>query len=297
MKLQKKESIRALGCVVPATFYYLLFTLVPLVMLFWYAFTNYNVLQKTKAYIGFGNFVNIFSNKVYYSSLLTTLIMAVLLMAFGMLFGFLLALGLHKVTKGKKLLRVVWYIPALLPMAVMSQFINVLLQPNGIANNIFAALGIGRIRWFQSVFWMYFYIITLVTWKGLGGTALFFMAGLSGINTEVYEAAEIDGATGFKKMLYVTLPLLRPMIGYILITGFIGAFNIFEPVMFISNGGDPRGATQTILYKIYDQGFGNFNLGLASAISVVVFFIVLILTVVNIKVSDSNILKAEVQTL
>ncbi|MDR1094153.1 MAG: sugar ABC transporter permease [Clostridiales bacterium] len=293
MKLQTRKSVKALSCVIPATAYYLLFTLVPLVMLFWYSFTNYNVLERTQAFTGFENYVKIFTNAQYYSSLLTTLIIAVLIMAFGMSFGFLLALGLNRIARGRSVLRILWYIPALLPMAVMSQFISILLQPLGIANNIARALGGNPIAWYDSVFWMYFYIVLLITWKGLGSTAVLFMAGLAGISTEIYEAAAIDGATGAKRMLYITLPLMRPMIGFILITGFLGAFNVFEPVQLIS-GGAPRGKTEVILYKIYTQGFDNFKLGFASAISVVVFVIVLLLTVLNMRITDSNILKSEV---
>ncbi|GHV00241.1 sugar ABC transporter permease [Clostridia bacterium] len=293
MKLQKKDSIKALSCVIPSTVYYLLFTLVPLVMLFWYSVTNYNVLEQTNAFVGFQNYVKIFTQQQYYSSLLTTLIIAVLIMAFGMILGFFLALGLNKVLRGKSFLRVLWYIPALLPMAVMSQFISILLQPLGIANNIVRALGGDAVSWYDSVFWMYFFIVLLITWKGLGSTAVLFMAGLAGVSPEIYEAASIDGATGWRRMVYITLPLMRPMIGFILIMGFIGAFNIFEPVQLISRGA-PRGQTEVILYKIYTQGFDNFKLGFASAISVVVFVIVLLLTLLNMLVTDSNILKAEV---
>jgi ABC-type sugar transport system permease subunit len=152
------------------------------------------------------------------------------------------------------------------------------------------ALGGNNIVWRDSVFWMYFFIIAIVTWSGIGGTALLFIAGLNGISREIYEAAEIDGVNAFQKILCITLPLLKPMTGFILITGFIGSFNVFEPVMLVSEGG-PDSATKVVLYRIYDEAFKNFNQGLSNALSVLVFVLVFILTLFNIRFTDSSIIK------
>lgn len=290
MSIEKKNARRALIISLAAVVYYVIFSVVPLFMLIFYSFTDYNVLERTQNFIGIKNFITIFAEKEYLLAFGSSLLIAVLTMGFQILFGFFIALGLNAVKKGKTFLSVLWYLPTLLPMAVMSRFVSISLQPLGLVNKILIRLGTEPVVWQDSTFWMFFFIIALVVWKGLGSISILCLAGLGGINKEVYEAGEIDGATGLKKVFYITLPLMRPMFSFILITGFINAFNIFEPIQLISNGG-PRGSTETLLVKIYNIGFQDFKLGLASALSFVTFIILMALTVLNMKVSDSDILK------
>lgn len=296
MKIRQKESIKGLSVVIPMVLYYLLFTIVPLGMMVGYSMTNYNVIKNQKDFIGLKNFVNMFNLKdypEYFTSIGITILIAVLVVAVGMFLGFVLALMMTKVLRCKSLFRILWYIPALLPMAVVSRFLTTLLGSNGSLNRLFELFGgSGVIDWYASTFWMYFWIIAIITWKGLGSTALLFVAGINGVSKDVYEAADIDGATGLTKVFRITIPMIRPMLGFILITGFIGAFNLFEPVMLISGGG-PEETTKVIMYRIYDEAFKNNNLGFASAISLVVFVVVLLLTFINIKISDDSILKME----
>lgn len=296
MKLRRKESITGLSVVIPMVLYFALFTVVPLVMMVQYSLTNYNVIKNQQAFIGLRNFKNMFDIKhypEYFTSIGITLLISILIVGVGMLLGFVLALMMVKVMRGKSIFRILWYIPALLPMSVVSRFLTTLLSANGSLNRLFELFGgSGVIDWYGSTFWMYFWIVFVITWKGLGSTALLFVAGINGVSKDIYEAADIDGATGLTKIIKITLPLIRPMLGFILITGFIGAFNLFEPVMLISGGG-PDQSTKVIMYRIYDEAFKNNNLGFASAISLVVFVIVMILTFINIKISDDSILKME----
>lgn len=292
MKIQTRESATALAVVLPILVYFIIFTIVPVVMLFYYSMTDLSLVYGSENFIGLRNFVNIFKYKEYINSFLTTLSFAVLIVLFGTTFGLLLALAINSLPSCKSFYRIIYYLPALLSTAVISKLVNTMLDYNGSINSIIVSLGGEPIVWYDSLFWMYFYIILIVTWKGFGGTALLLMAGLGGISKEVYEAADIDGAKGAVRFFYITVPLLRPMLGYVLILGFIGAFNIFEPVMFISLG-QPDDQTKVILYKIYDEAFRNFNQGLASALSVLVLIVVMACTIVNMKISGGNLLKME----
>ena len=292
MKKSARENLRGLGTVIPVTFYYCVFTLVPLVMLFVYSFTNYNIDKKQNSFIRFDNFTRIFRVKEYFASIGSTMLIAVFVMVIGMTLGFILGYMLMKVQRGKSVARVIWYIPALVSMAVMSMMINMWLGTEGSMNRLMQAFGVKNQDWYGSVFWMYFWIIAVVSWKGLGGTAILFMAGLSSVDKEIYEAAEIDGSRGVHRIVHITLPLIRPMLGFILITGFIGAFNIFEPVQLISKG-LPDGKTKVILYRIYDQAILNGNQGFASALSVVVFILVFMLTMINIRFTDNSMFRAD----
>lgn len=289
MKRAVRENIKGLGVVLPVIVYYALFTLVPVFMMVWYAFRDYSIRLNKDQFIGLENFSIIFSDSRYLMSIVWTMIIAVFVVAIGMVFGFLLAYLLNKLSYGKGFLRTLWYVPALVSLAIISTLLNILLGTYGSFNNLLESMGLPYQNWYDSVFWMYFWIIIVVSWKGLGGTALYFIAGLNGIDKSVLEAADIDGCHGFKRVWYITLPMMRPMLGYILITGFIGAFNIFEPVQIIS-GGRPE-QTKVILYRIYDEAFANGELGLASAISIVVFIVVFLMTLINMKVTDDSMFR------
>ena len=290
--IARYENRCGLLVVVPVFVYFLIFSLVPVIMLFWYAFRNYRIIWNVNEFVGFGNFALIFSNPDYYNSMLITLIMAMGIMAAGVIGGFFLALGMNAVSKGKGLYRTLWYIPALLPSAASSALFNMMLRPDGNLNDILGVFGAEPIIWQNYTGWMYFFIILIITWKGLGNTALLFIAGLNSVSKDIYEASELDGCVGLQRVFRITLPLIRPMLGFILITGFMGALNVFEPVLFISGGG-PDGTTKVILYQIYDEAFVNDNHGLASALSVIVLFFAFILTFISMKITDDSMLKFE----
>ena len=143
------------------------------------------------------------------------------------------------------------------------------------------------VAWKLSTFWMYFWIIFICVWKGLGATVILLVAGLNAIPPELYEAAELDGAGPVSKFFKITLPQLRPMLVFVMITSIIGAFNIFEPVQLISQGG-PDGSTKVILYQIYNEAFQNGNNGMGSAIAVVVLLLLMGLTALNMRFGEEK---------
>ena len=290
MTLKQREAKNGLLIIVPQLLYFLVFTGVPLVMLFYYATRDYNILKNLNEFNGLDNFIKIFKQPEYVESMQTTLIMSVLITFFTVVISFFLALGLNKVIVGKGFLRTIWYIPVLLPMYVISRLLTTWLAEEGSMNRLFEMIGLQGQDWFRSTFWMYFWIILIVVWKGLGGTTLVFMASLGGVDKGILEAADMDGANGWQKLAKITIPLIRPMMGYILITQFIGAFQILDPVLLISGGG-PDQTTKVIMYRIYDEAFTNNNFGFACALSVVVFVFIMILTLVNNKITGGTMFK------
>ncbi len=289
MKRSTRKSITALSVVVPIMIYFLFFAIPPLIALFTYSFTDLKITLGTEKQIGFRNFVNIFKYKDYIYSFGVTMLMAVLLVFVGLIVSFLISLLLNSVGKGKGVLRALWYIPVLIPMPVIAKLLNLMLFDEGVLNSMLAVFGIEPISWMNSTFWMYFWIIFVIVWKNIGSNAIIFISGLNGISKEIYEAADIDGVTRPQKLWYITLPLLRSIISFVIINGFIGAMSTFEPVKLISNGG-PDKTTKTILYMIYDEAFKNFRQGFAMALSVLVFILVLIITIINMFVTDSSLI-------
>lgn len=286
-KRNLRENLRGWGIIGPIIAYYFIFGIIPMIILFRYSFTQDDLFLGTQ-FVGFDNFVTIFSDKNYYVLFLATILIAVFTIGLSLVFGMLIALAVTQPLRGRGVYRTIYYIPVVISMAVVAQIANVWLSYNeGTFNNILNTLGIESIAWKQSTFWMYFWIIFICVWKGLGATVILLVAGLNAIPPELYEAAELDGAGAGTKFLKITLPQLRPMLVFVMITSIIGAFNIFEPVQLISQGG-PDGTTKVILFQIYNEAFQNGNYGMGSAIAVVVLILLLILTALNMKFGEEK---------
>lgn len=289
--LRKKESRFAWSLLIPMLIYFTVFTLLPVIYVVFISFTEWNgIYFNTIKPIGFDNFKNIFTNSYYLRLFLNTLIFGVLILAFTLVIGFLVAQLMIKDIFCRGFNRAAWYIPGIISFAVISNIVSNMLTPAGIVNSILARMHIAPVIWMGSTFWMYFFIILISVWRGLGGTMLLFMAGLSAIPTDLYEYGKIEGANAWERLRYITLPMIRPMFMFVLITNMIGMFNIFEPIQLISKGG-PEGTTNVIMFQIYNEAFSNFNMGMSCAISLVVMFIVMILTAINMKFADLNDLK------
>lgn len=282
-----KENMTGWAIIGPIILYFAIFGIVPLAIVFRYSLME-DDLFKGAVFVGFKNFVTIFTNPNYYGLILTTMLIAVFTIGLSLVLGMLIALGVTSSIRGKGVYRTIYYIPVIVSLAVIAQIANVWLNyNNGTLNNILSSLGFARVEWKNSTFWMYFWIIVICVWKGLGATVILFVAGLNAIPKEIYEAAEIDGASGGVRFFKITLPQLRPMLVFVIITSIIGAFNIFEPVQLISNGG-PNGSTKVILFQIYNESFQNGNFGMGSAISVVILFILMALTMLSMKFGDTK---------
>ncbi len=282
-----KENLQGWGIIGPIILYFAIFGMIPLVIVFRYSLMEDDLFKGT-TFVGLRNYVTIFTDPAYYKLLFTTLLIAVFTIGLSLVLGMVIALLVTGSIRGKGFYRTVYYIPVVVSMAVVSQIASVWLDyNNGTLNNLLQTLGLSKVAWRESTFWMLFWIIVICVWKGIGATIILFVAGLNAIPSEIYEAAELDGATGWTKFWKITLPQLRPMLVFVIITSIIGAFNVFEPVQLISEGG-PNGTTMVILYQIYNESFQNGNFGMGSAISVVILFILMGLTMLSMRFGDSK---------
>lgn len=286
-KRELRENLRGWGIIGPIILYYFIFGIIPMIILFRYSFTQDDLFLGTQ-FVGLQNFITIFTDKNYYLLFAATILIAVFTIGLSLVLGMLIALAVTQPIRGRSAYRTIYYIPVVISMAVIAQIANVWLSYNeGTFNNILNVFGADSIAWKQSTFWMYFWIIFICVWKGLGATIILLVAGLNAVSPELYEAAELDGAGTVTKFFKITLPQLRPMLVFVMITSIIGAFNIFEPVQLISNGG-PDGTTKVILFQIYNEAFQNGNYGMGSAIAVVVLILLMILTALNMKFGEEK---------
>lgn len=282
-----RDNVQGWGVIGPIILYYVIFGIIPLFIVFRYSFMEDDLFAGSY-FVGLKNYITFFTNKEYYGLLLTTLLIAVFTIGLSLVLGMIVALLVTGPIRGKGAYRTIYYVPVVVSMAVVAQIANVWLSYNsGTFNNILTSLHLHKIDWYKSTFWMYFWIITICVWKGLGATVILLVAGLSAISPDIYEAADVDGANSFTKFFKITLPQLRPMLVFVMINSIIGAFNIFEPVQLISQGG-PDGSTKVVLFQIYNESFQNGNLGMGSAISVIILVILMGLTMLNMKFGEEK---------
>lgn len=276
---KRKDALIAAVILVPMFLAWLVVSGFPTLFGFVLGFFEWVGLADTPNFIWFDNFVSFFNNPVYTDALWRSIWLGGLVTVITLGAGFFAALLMNLPLFGKGFYRSIWYIPAITATVATTQVFNIFLDSNnGVINNLLKAMGKEPIVWQYSVGWGIFWIVVYSVWKGVGGAALIWLAGLQSVDLSLYEAAEMDGAGRWHKLRYVTLPGLKPIATYIVITNLIAAFQIYEQVLFITNGG-PYGQTEVLVFRIYRDGFWDFNLGMAGASSLIMAMIVIVVTV------------------
>ncbi|CAH0120246.1 hypothetical protein PAE9249_02762 [Paenibacillus sp. CECT 9249] len=277
--IRHRDALIAAAILMPMVLFWLLVSGFPTLFGFFLGFFEWVGLNNSPKFIWIDNFVHFFQNPVYTAALWRSIWLGSLVTAVTLISGFGAALLMNMPLFGKGFYRSIWYIPAVTSTVATTQVFNIFLDTNnGVINNILKSLGKEPIVWQYSAAWGIFWIVVYSVWKGVGGAALIWLAGLQSVDPALYEVAEIDGAGRWEKLRFVTLPGLKPIATYIVITSLIGAIQIYEQVLFITNGG-PYGQTEVLVFRIYRDGFWDFNLGMAGASSLIMAVIVIVSTV------------------
>ncbi len=276
----------------PILAYYSLFFIFPVVADLYISFTRWTGIVGKPVWVGLANYKTWFSG-YYLLILFNTLLFTVTILSLSTIIAFFIAVLLNQKVIGRGLFRALWYIPTLTSAAITAQVMFIFISPyDGVFNAILKALGRPIVIWPLNAFWMRTFIILFSVWRGVGGPVVLFLAALQGIHPEIYEAAMVDGANSWDLLWRITFPLLRPMLIFVLITGTIGGFQIFETVMLITAGGQfnvassggPRNMTNVILLQIYKDAFVNNNLGPAAAGSIIAAILLLWFTTTNMRI-------------
>ncbi len=278
--LRGKEAINFYLFIAPWLIGFLIFTFFPIIAAFVLGFMNYDIVLPP-TWIGLANFLELFSDPLFYQSMYNTVYIVVFAVPLGMLAAFLMAMLLNQKVRGMPLYRTLYYIPSIVPAVASAALWLYVLQPQwGLLNSLLEVVGIQGPGWMGSEVWSKPSIIMLMVW-GCGGTMIIYLAGLQDVPKEYYEAAEIDGAGWFRKFTNVTLPLMTPTIFFNLVMGIIGTFQIFSVVFVLTDGmGGPVNSTLVYLIYLYRNAFNYFRMGYSSAMAWVLFVIILILTMV-----------------
>ena len=277
----------AYGFIAPYYIFFLLFVLFPIVVNIFLSFTDFNL--KSISFVGLENYRMMLKDVLFWKSVQNTLIYVVFTVFFTMLLGFLLALALNSAGLwGTRFFRGMIYLPYVTSMVSMAMVWLWLYDPTyGVFNVIMEALGLVAQQWLYDEKLALGAMIVLGIWKGVGYYMTLYLAGLYNIPAYLYEAAAIDGAGYWQKVFRITLPMLRPVTFFILITGTINAFNVFEQVNVMTGGG-PMNATTTIVHQIYIRAFTEYRMGYGAAEAVFLLVIILIFTLLNFRYGNQG---------
>lgn len=286
--MRRREAIEGILYLSPWIIGFLLFIVGPLAASLYLSFTKYNVLRPAE-WIGIQNFVTALTkDDLFWSSLWRSFYYALLNVPLAMLGSLIVALMLNQKLLGTTVWRTLYFLPTLTPILAVALLWRWMLNPDvGLVNYLLSLVGIDGPGWLSSTTWAIPSLVLMGLWNSIGGSRMIiFLAGLQDVPREVLESAEIDGAGAWSKFWNVTLPLISPTIFFNLVLGILFALRTFDVALIATNGGPAR-ATWFISLHIYQNAFVSFDMGYASALSWLFFLILLVLTILQFRFSDS----------
>jgi multiple sugar transport system permease protein len=268
--------------IAPAFLVLIVILVYPLGYSFWLTFHKWTLRDFVNGvpFIGFDNYVNLFSNPDFLNSLRVTFTFVISAIAIEFTLGMALALLLNHKLFGKGLMRSTILLPMMCTNVVIGLTWRLLFNYQfGLINYYLGVLGLAPVQWLSVPSLGMVSVIIVDVWNTTSFVALLLLAGLQALPDEPFEAASIDGASGAQAFWYITIPLLRPTILVALLWRLIDTFRIFDVIWLLTAGG-PAHATETVSIYVYNYGFRSFNLGYASAASYIMIFIMLIIAAV-----------------
>ena len=284
--LQSKSEILLRNITVTGMIlFYTVFLLVPIGIAFAGSFHEWNPLSGIYRFNGIENYVSVFTSALFGKSMLNTLIFSVVVIFFRVGLGLAIAIAIYSnLIKHKSFFRAIYYMPVVTPMVSVSFVWKFLYNPQiGAINQI---LGLD-INWLMNPKTALLAIMIMTIWKDFGYAVVMFMAGLYSLPSDAMEAARVDGASSWQTFKYLTLPLLKPMTLFVVITSIISYIQAYVQVLILTEGG-PGTATYLSSYIIYNEAFVKYNFGYASAMSFVLFVITAVFTWLSFRVSGDS---------
>lgn len=293
--LYKRHNGTALAFLAPNLIGFLVFTSIPVIAAFTLALFEWDIFNPPR-FIGLRNFADLLGwhhgddgqlrmNDPEFWKYLWNTVFLMLVIPINIAGSMFLAIVLNQKMCGRVFFRTIFFLPTVCAGVGIMLLWKWIYNPEfGLVNYVLAKIGIEGPGWLTQYHWAKPSLMIMGFWGTIGGTSMIlYLAGLQGIAPELYDAADVDGANAWQKFVHITYPMLMPTTFFILITSVIGGFQGGFEAAYIMTRGGPEGATTTIVYYIYNHAFAWFNMGYAAAITVVLFFIVLLVTIVNWK--------------
>ncbi|MBP1904224.1 multiple sugar transport system permease protein [Paenibacillus turicensis] len=285
--LYRKERIYGYLFILPPVLGLLIFTLFPVVYSFYGSLTDWDGLGSMN-FVGFDNFKDVFSDELFYKAAFNT-VFYMIGIPIGIVLALLLALGLNRKIPGTTTFRVIYYIPVISSLAAISILWNWAYNGDyGLVNQFLALFGIDGPNWLMNKHSIKPAIILMTVWKGLGYTMLLYLAALQSVPKTYYEAAELDGASGFKAFRHITWPMVKPVTFFIVVTNIIGGSQIFTEINIMTPKGGTEFSSASVVFYIWDKAFGNLQMGYASAMAVVLGLFIFVVTLIQFRMNEKS---------
>lgn len=274
---RRRDTRTAFWFLLPSLIGFLIFMLYPLLASFGISFTNWQMMAPPK-FVGFDNYVRLFTkDRTFYATLLNTLFYTLEYLVLNIVISLGLALWVATVKRGQKWFRVIFFLPTFTPVVASSVVWVLIFTPNGLLDYLFASLSIPFPNLLLDPRWAMQAIIIVSLWAGIGYNMVLFGAALSLVPQSYLDAAQIDGANAWQRFWMIRLPLISPTVFFAAVMTVISSLQVFDAIYAITRGG-PGDSTATLGYSIYQFGFVRYLMGYATAISWVMFAIIMSLT-------------------
>lgn len=284
----KSQHQFVLICLIPALLFYLAFRFYPLAQAFFMSFHDWRLLGGEQEFVGLRNYNTILTDPLVHKVIGNTLTFAIFTTLGTTIISLLVALILNPIRWGNSLLRLMFFLPVMTSTIAIATIWLWLYQPRfGLFNYLLRGVGLSPVSWLTSPKTAMMSIIIMSVWAGIGFYVVIFLAGLRNIPKDYYEAAVIDGASTPGLVRYITIPLLSPVLTFVFVTSLIGGFNVFQQVYLMTRGG-PLDSTRTIALHIFDYAFGRMQMGIGTSMAFVLFAIVLVFTIVQMRLRRTD---------
>lgn len=282
---ERKRTLTGILFLIPTALLVGIFVVWPLINVIELSFFDWNGVSATKTFVGFDNFRALPELPGFWEMAWGTVVYAVGVTALTISISFLVALALDQKGRfriNRGFMRVLWFLPCLLSMAVVGILWRIMYNYNtGVINNVLQSAGMQPVNWLETYGVTRWAIIVASVWSQLGMCVVIFLAGLQSIPTDLYEAAAIDGASPRARLFHITIPMMAPSITINVLTTTITAFKMYELPLIVSNG-LPGYHTRLLTQKIYDLGFKVHNFGRGSALSVVLILVITLISLIQL---------------
>lgn len=278
---QKKEWAWGYLFVLPNLIGFAVFFVLPVIYGLVISLTDYNGFKQFN-FLGLKNYINLFSDKFFLIALKNNIFYSIVFVPLTIFLALILALALNKPKKLNGLFKTVFYFPSITSIVAIGIVWAMIMNPSsGPLNTMLRALSVDNPpKWIASSDTAMISIILIMAWKNAGYYMIMFLGGLKNIPSHLYEAARIDGANGLQLFRYITWPMLSGTTFMVFILIFISSFQVFDAINIMTEGG-PGTATTVIVYRIFTEGFENLKFGYASAMAYFLFFIILVITLIQ----------------
>jgi multiple sugar transport system permease protein len=287
LRIDWSQQIPAFLFLLPALVLFTVFAWFPIINSVVMSFQSVNLVDASRStWVGLRNYERMFADPTFSASWINSLEFTLLSVIMGFFVPVVVAVLVNEMRLAKGFFRVVYFLPSVIPPLIGLLVWRLIYSPNpgGLLNSVLVALGGAPQQWLQNTALVKPSILVIMTWGGFGGTMLIYLATLQDLPVELYEAAEIDGASIFQRARHVLLPYLRPTMLVLLIVQILGLVQIFIEPLVLTQGG-PGQATMTPVFTLYRKGFLNGDYGLAAAWSVLLMIVLGVISLVYLRVA------------